>query len=83
MYALNLMFFFLSASPLSPSAHKRGESSSLPESAGDQDVEGALDLPILLTQQLQRDQLNLLSEKVMTEAVTEFVDKSEKEAISE
>ena len=65
-----------------PSARKRGDLSSLLGS-DDQGAEDGLDVSVLLTQQLQRDQLDLLSEKVMTEAVTEFVEKSEKESISE
>ena len=66
------------------SGRKRGGSSSLLESdAGDQGAEDGLDVSVLLTQQLKQNQLNLLSEKVMTEAVKEFVDKSERESISE
>ena len=65
-------------------ARKRGGSSSLLESdINDLGQEESQDLPVLLTQQLKRDQLNLLSEKVMTEAVTEFVEKNERESISE
>ena len=44
---------------------------------------GGADVSDLLKDQLKHDQLSLLSGGCLTEALTEFVDKSENEAISE
>ena len=41
------------------------------------------DLASLLMEELKEEKLTLLSKKNLTEAVTEFVDKEEEEAISE
>ena len=40
-------------------------------------------MPVLVEQQLQSQKLNLLSEKNLTEALTQFVDKEDTDAISE
>lgn len=42
-----------------------------------------LSMPVLVEQQLQSQKLNLLSEKNLTEALTQFVDKEDTDAISE
>ena len=42
-----------------------------------------LSMPILVEQQLQSQKLNILSEKNLTEALTQFVEKEDTDAISE
>ena len=44
---------------------------------------GSSDVLSLLAEELKEEKLILLSEKNLAEALTEFVDKEEKEAISE
>ena len=52
------------------------------EEGGGGEGEG-LSMPVLVEQQLQSQKLNLLSEKNLTEALTQFVDKEDTDAISE
>lgn len=40
-------------------------------------------MPVLVQQHLQNQKLNLLSEKNLTDALTQFVEKEETDAISE
>ena len=42
-----------------------------------------MSMPALIEQQLQNEKLSLLSEKNLTEALTQFVDKEETEAFGE
>ena len=51
---------------------------------GREEGEGeGLSMPVLVEQQLQTQKLNLLSEKNLTEALSQFVEKEETDAISE
>ena len=63
-------------SPEPASVHPGGEAST--EAGGE-----GLSMPALVEQQLQTQKLNLLSEKNLTEALTQFVEKEETEAIAE
>ena len=59
-----------------PAAHPRGVG------GGEGGGEG-LSMPTLVEQQLQSQKLNLLSEKNLSEALTQFVEKEDTDAISE
>ena len=52
------------------------------ETSSDGGPEG-LSMPVLVQQHLQNQKLNLLSEKNLTDALTQFVEKEETDAISE
>ena len=54
------------------------------DEGGREEGEGeGLSMPVLVEQQLQTQKLNLLSEKNLTEALSQFVEKEETDAISE
>ena len=64
---------------LEPGDHLAGEEG---REEGGGEGEG-LSMPVLVEQQLQSQKLNLLSEKNLTEALTQFVDKEDTDAIAE
>ena len=52
-------------------------------SLGEASYTDQLDVSILLQEELKKENLGLLSEKNLVEALSEFVDKQENEALSE
>ena len=71
------------SSPLPPFLGKKEEEGEDLISGANLRTLDSSDVASLLVEQLKEEKLTLLSEKNLAEALTEFVDKEEKEAISE